>query len=93
MCVFRLYRQLRQSVNICASSSGYLVDISLSILSIAISYAQKLVCRPSSLLEICMFALVELYIPYPTFSFFSSVHPPTMLIATKLFTWAQMLVS
>ena len=32
MCVFRLYRQLRQSVNICAGSFGYLVDTSLSVL-------------------------------------------------------------
>ena len=62
MCVFRLYRQLRQSVNICAGSSGYLVEISLSVLWIAISSARKLVCRPGSLFEICMSALVELYI-------------------------------
>ena len=79
MCVFRLYRQLRQSVNICAGSSGYSVDISLSILSIAIRLAQKLVCRPSSLLEIGMFALVELYIPYPTFFFLVSIHQQCLL--------------
>ena len=63
ICVFRLYGQLRQSVNICAGSSGYLVEISLSVLWIAISSARKLVCRPCSLFEICMFALVEFYIP------------------------------
>ena len=32
MCVFKLYRQLRQSVNMCAGSFGYLVDISVSVL-------------------------------------------------------------
>ena len=70
MCVFRLYRQLRQSVNICAGSSGYLVVINLSVLWIAISSARKHVCRPGSLDDICMSAFVELYIPYPAFSFF-----------------------
>jgi len=69
ICVFRTYKQLRQSVNICAGSSGYLVVISLSVLWIAISSTWKLVCRRGSLFEICMSALVGLYIPYPTFSF------------------------
>ena len=39
MWVFRLYRQLRQSVNMCAGLSGYLVVIILSVLCIAISSA------------------------------------------------------
>ena len=36
----------------------------------AISSARKHVCSPGSLFEICIFTLVELYIPYPAFSFF-----------------------
>ena len=72
MCVFRLYRQLRQFVNICAGSFRYLVDINLSILWMAISSARKHVCSPGSLFEICMSILVELYIPYPVF--FSNVY-------------------
>ena len=36
----------------------------------AISYARKHVCCPGSLFEICMSISVELYIPYPVFSFF-----------------------
>ena len=69
MC-FRLYKQLRQSVNMCASSFGYLVDISLNVLWMAISYALKHVCSHGSLFKICMSILVELYIQYPAFSFF-----------------------
>ena len=61
--MFRLYRQLRQSVNIFAGSSGYFLKISLSVLSIAICYARKLVCKHGSLFDICMFSLVALYIP------------------------------
>ena len=72
MCVFRLYRQLRQSVNMCACSFGYLVDINLSVLWIAISFARKHVYRPGSLCEICMSIWVGLYIPPPVF--FSNVH-------------------
>ena len=36
----------------------------------AISSAQKLVCRPGSLFDICISGFVGLYIPYPAFSFF-----------------------
>jgi hypothetical protein len=54
----------------CAGSLGYFLDISLSVLWMAISSARKHVCSPGNLLEICMSALVELYIPYPAFSFF-----------------------
>ena len=35
----------------------------------AISSARKHVCSPCSLIEICIFSLVELYIPYPVFFF------------------------
>ena len=31
ICVFKLYRQLRQSVNMCAGSFGYFVDINLRV--------------------------------------------------------------
>ena len=70
MCVFRLYRQLRQSVNIYASSFGYFLDINLNVLWMAISSARKHVCSPGNLFALCMFVLVGLYISYHVFSFF-----------------------
>ena len=36
----------------------------------AISYARKHVCNPGSIFDICIFILVELYIPYPVFFLF-----------------------
>ena len=39
-------------MNIYAGLSGYLVEISLSVLWIAISSVRKLICRPGSLFEI-----------------------------------------
>ena len=54
------YRQFRKSVNICASSFGYLVVINLSVLCIAINSALKLVCRPGSLFDIRMSIIVGL---------------------------------
>ena len=63
ICMVMLYRQFKQFVNICAGSTGYLVEISLNVLWIAMSSTRKLVCRPGSFFEICMSALVELYIP------------------------------
>lgn len=59
MCMFRLYRQLRQYVNMYACLFGYLIDIASSVLWIAISSTQKHVCSPSDLFEICMSILVD----------------------------------
>ena len=41
ICVLSTYRQLRQSVNMCAGSFGYLVVIIFSVLCMAISSALK----------------------------------------------------
>jgi hypothetical protein len=60
ICVLSTYIQLRQSVNICAGSFGYLVVISLRVLCMAISSALKHVCRPDNLLEMRMSGLVGL---------------------------------
>ena len=46
------YRQLRQSVNMCAGSFVYLVVINPSVLCMAINSALKLVCRPNNLFDI-----------------------------------------
>ena len=61
------YKQLRQSVNMCAGSVEYLVMI---IFCMAINLALKLVCRPGSLLDIRNYVFVGLRIPYPAFFFF-----------------------
>ena len=70
ICIFKLYRQLRKSINMCACSFGYFVDINLRVLWMAISSARKHVCSPDNIFEICICILAELYISYPTFYFF-----------------------
>ena len=60
ICVLNTYRQLRQSVNMWVGSSVYLVVISLTVLCMAISSAQKHVCSPGSLFDICISAFVGL---------------------------------
>jgi hypothetical protein len=60
ICVLSTYRQLGQSVNMCAGSFVYLVVINLSVLCMAISSALKLVCRRGSLFDIRSYAFVGL---------------------------------
>ena len=52
--------QLRQSVKICAGSFRYLVVIILSVLSIAINSALKMVCRPDNLFDRRIYVFVGL---------------------------------
>ena len=66
ICVLITYSPLRQSVNMCAGSSGYSSCIILSVAWIAISYVLKMFCRLGSLAAISKF-LCWLYTPYPAF--------------------------
>ena len=49
------YSPLRQSVNMCASSLGYSSLIVLRVTCIAINFALKMFCRPSSLIASSIF--------------------------------------
>ena len=77
ICVLSTYKQLKEFVNMCASSSIYLVVINLSVLCMAISSALKLVCRPNNLFDnIFMLLLVVnsianfFFLPMPVIIFY-----------------------